>query len=145
MTKIRKIGNSLLFIMLLPALWFLFTTSRYLIQEIPSCNDDYIPENALIVARIDGKMISENTLFSVLMESKDEEISQLMQDFLNSRGADDQKLKDPGIHLLSDLFYVQIPVKDEKVNCILVNLTSKDKFLDHFPSKDPRFSRGLFL
>jgi hypothetical protein len=140
MTKIRKIGNSLLFIMLLPALWFLFTTSRYLIQEIPSCNDDYIPENALIVARIDGKMISENTLFSVLMESKDEEISQLMQDFLNSRGADDQKLKDPGIHLLSDLFYVQIPVKDEKVNCILVNLTSKDKFLDQ-PKGDSKTVR----
>lgn len=140
MTKFRKIGSSLLFLMLLSALFFLFSTSRYLIQEVPSSNADYIPDNALIVARIDGKMISENTLFSVLMESKDEEISQLLNEFLNARREDDQKLKDPGIHLLSDLFYVQIPVEDEKVNCILVNLTSKDKFLDQ-PKGDSKTVR----
>lgn len=140
MTKFRKIGNSLLFLMLLPALWFLLSTGRYFIQEVPSSNTHYIPDNALIVARLDGKMIIENTLFSVLMESKDKEISNLLGEFLNTRRTDNRKVKDPGIHLRSDLYYIQIPIEDEKVSCILVNISSKDKFLDQ-PKGDSKTVR----
>lgn len=128
MRTLKNVLRISIFIMLLLVVWFSVYISGFIISKSENTNLDYIPDNAQLAIRIDAREISESTFFSVLLESKDEEILQLLGELMKSKTADDSRYKNPGINFLSDIVIFSIPHEQGSATGILFNLLNPGAF-----------------
>ena len=112
---------SLLFI------WGLFYISSLLLKTSKDSNLEYIPSNAEISIRIDGKKMIKNTTYDLLVTSKDQQALDKIMNFITkeSENADQKKL---GINFLSQIGIFVQPSKQGKLLGVLVNLNEASQF-----------------
>lgn len=102
-------------------------------SEHSSKNLDYVPSNATFAIRIDGRELAENTLFSIILESKDEDILKLFEESIKQRTSGEKEITNTGINFLSDVVIFKVPYHGEEVNGILFNLLNRTTFLKNMP------------
>jgi hypothetical protein len=107
--------------------------SGLVISEHPSNNKEFIPSNSTFAIRIDGREIVENTLFSIILESKDEAILKLFEETINKRTSGEKEFTNTGINYLSDIVIFKAPFEGKEVNGILFNLLNRATFLKNMP------------
>lgn len=91
--------------------------------------------------RIDGGKIAENTLFTVLMEAKDEEVIRLLTTAVKKRTSGETEYKNPGINMLSDIIIFEVDLHNERITGLIFNLLNEKAFLKNIdPGKSSRFS-----
>ena len=128
MSGLRSILKIFVFTLLLIAVWFTVYFSGLLVSESQNENLLYVPENAQFALRIDGRKISETTFFSVLLDSKDEEILKLLSDALKKRTTGEKEFKNTGINMLSDMVFFKTTLKGIEINGFLLNLLNPKAF-----------------
>jgi hypothetical protein len=89
---------------------------------------------------MDGREIAEKTLFSVFLESKDEDVLELVQEMLRRDTKSDSKFKNYGIDYLSDIVLFQIPVGETTVEGLLVNVSNESLFTKNLKDSDNIFA-----
>jgi hypothetical protein len=90
--------------------------------------------------RLDGREIAEKTLFSVFLESKDEDVLELVQEMLRKDTKSDSKFKNYGIDYLSDIVLFQIPVGETTIEGLLVNVSNESLFTKNLKDSDNIFA-----
>lgn len=108
--------------------WIFLLFSQAILEENSNHNLKHVPENATFALRIDGRELAEKTLFSVFLESKDEEVLALLQSSFSKASKDETKFKNYGIDYLSDLVLFEIPYKNSTVQGLLVNVSNERLF-----------------
>jgi hypothetical protein len=129
---LRSILRISLFGSLLLTVWFAIYLCGILLSKTENYNTNYIPENASLAFRINGEEISETTLFTLLLEAKDDEVIRLLTSTIKKRTSGEVDFKNPGIQILSDIIIFEAPLKDENVSGILFNLLNEKAFLKNF-------------
>jgi hypothetical protein len=124
----RSLLRFLSFSILLMASWFIFQFARTVLSETENQNLAFVPSNATFVMRVDGRQLAETTLFSIVMESKDEEVIRLLERTFKNKVTDNEEFKNVGINFLSDVVIFKMDYQEGKVNGILVNLFNKRLF-----------------
>jgi hypothetical protein len=124
----RSLLRFLSFSILLMASWFIFQFARTILSETQNENLSFVPANATFVMRIDGRQLAETTLFSIVMDSKDEEVIRLMERTFKNKVTDNEEFKNVGINFLSDVVIFKMDYQEGKVNGVLVNLFNKRLF-----------------
>lgn len=138
--QIRKAFFSFLSIMLLLVLaWSFLFFNQAVLEENSNHNLAHVPANATFAIRIDGRELAEKTLFSVFLESKDEEIISLLQETFTKNIQKDDQFKNFGIDFLSDIVVFEVPYKQTFVQGILVNVGNERLF-----SKNMTNSKNIF-
>jgi hypothetical protein len=122
---ITRIFTGILF---LSISWVLFLAGRTFMVEKPIENLKHIPDDANFAVRIDGGSFLKTSLFSVLMESKDQEIINAFNEQINDRRKSTDKSKELGINYLSDVVLFGYREEKGEVYGLSVNL-SKPKLL----------------
>lgn len=123
--RLRKVLLSFLTTtLLLVFTWMLFLFTQGILEENANNNLNYVPDNANFALRLDGREIAENTLFSIFLESKDEELLSLMQESLSKSLKEKGRFKNYGIDYLSDIILFEIPYQKQKIQGILVNISN---------------------
>lgn len=118
--------SSITFILVLGWIFLLF--NQAILEENSNHNLKHVPENATFALRIDGRELAEKTLFSVFLESKDEEVLALLQSSFSKATKAETKFKNYGIDYLSDLILFEIPYKGKTVQGLLVNVSNERLF-----------------
>ena len=77
----KAIASFLSTIVLFSIAWMVLLFSQGILEKNENKNVEYVPSDALFAMRIDGRELAEKTLFSIFLESKDEEILTMMQEF----------------------------------------------------------------
>jgi len=129
---LRSILRISLFGSLLLSVWFAVYFSGLLLSKTDNKNIQFIPDDASFALLIDGGQISETTLYTVLLEAKDEEIIRLLTQSLKKRTSSDVDFKNPGINALSTIVIFTAPVNGENVNGVLFNLFNEKAFRSSF-------------
>ncbi len=129
---LRFILRISLFGSLLLTVWFSVYLCGILLSRAENKNIDLIPEDATFALRIDGEKISETTLFTVLLEAKDEEIIRLLTTTIKKRTSGEVDFKNPGINLLSDIVIFEAPFKGKQIRGVIFNLFNEQAFLNNF-------------
>lgn len=109
--------------------WFLFLFNQGILEENANNNLNYVPDNANFALRLDGREIAENTLFSIFLESKDEELLTLMQESFTKSFKTEGRFKNYGIDYLSDIILFEVEYKSQKIQGILVNISNARFFI----------------
>ena len=128
MSGIKSILNIFACTLLIIAVWFTIYFSGLIISKTYNENLLFIPKNAYFALRIDGRKISETTFFSVLLDSKDEEILNLFSDVLNKGTTGEKQFKNTGINIFSDFVFFKINRDGLELNGILFNLLNPEAF-----------------
>jgi len=118
------------------ASWFIFQFAKTILIETQNANLDYIPSKATFVMRVDGRQLAETTLFSIVMESKDEEVIRLLERTFKNKVTDNEEFKNVGINFLSDVVIFKMDYNQGKVTGVLVNLYNKRLFDKNITSSD---------
>lgn len=129
---LKSILRISLFGSLLLTVWIAIYLCGMLLSETENNNTNYIPENASLAFRINGEKISKTTLFTVLLEAKDDEVIQLLTSTIKKRTSGEVDFKNPGIQILSDVIIFEAPLKGENVSGMLFNLFNEQAFLKNF-------------
>ena len=88
--------------------WLVLLFSQGILETNENKNVHYIPSDANYAIRIDGRELAEKTLFSIFLESKDEEILDMLQEAFAENKSKDKKWIQDGVDYLSDiLLYIQ--------------------------------------
>src|SRR5574343_620049 len=91
----KAIASFLSTIVLFSIAWMVFLFSKCILETNDNKNVNYVPSDALFAMRIDGRELAEKTLFSIFLESKDEEILSMIQEsFAESKSKDKKWIKD---------------------------------------------------
>lgn len=125
--------------LLLVLAWSFLFFNQAVLEENSNHNLAHVPANATFAIRIDGRELAEKTLFSVFLESKDEEIISLLQETFTKNIQKDDQFKNFGIDFLSDIVVFEVPYKQTFVQGILVNVGNERLF-----SKNMTNSKNIF-
>lgn len=102
------------------------------VQSILEANSNdnlhHVPAEATFAMRLDGREIAEKTVFSVFLESKDNEVLDLIQKSVSKNLKGDGKFKNYGIDYLSDVVLFQIPFQKTNIEGLLVNVSNEKLF-----------------
>lgn len=124
----KAIATFLSTIVLFSIAWMVLLFSQGILETNENKNVNYVPSDALFAMRIDGRELAEKTLFSIFLESKDEEILSMMQEsFAESKSKDKKWIKD-GVDYMSDIVIFQVKHKSIPLNCILLNVSNEILF-----------------
>lgn len=127
--QIRKAFISFVSIALLLVMaWVFLFFNQAVLEENSNHNLAHVPSNATFAVRIDGRELAEKTLFSVFLESKDEEIITLLQETFTKNIQKEDQFKNFGIDFLSDIVVFEIPYKQTFVQGFLVNVGNERLF-----------------
>jgi hypothetical protein len=118
------------------ASWFVFQFARTILSETQNGNLSFVPANATFVMRIDGRQLAETALFSIVMDSKDEEIIRLIERSFKNKVTDNKEFKNTGINFLSDVVIFKMDYQEGLVNGVLVNLANKRLFDKNITASD---------
>ena len=132
----RSLLRFLSFSILLMASWFIFQFARTILSETQNGNLSFVPANATFVMRIDGRQLAETALFSIVMDSKDEEIIRLIERTFKNKVTDNKEFKNTGINFLSDVVIFKMDYQEGIVNGVLVNLANKRLFDKNITASD---------
>ena len=115
-------------IFLLSISWGLLILAKTLLKTNENNNLHYLPENVSFAVRLDGRELAEKTLFSVFIESKDEEILEMIQTLLKEKTAEDSEFSNLGIDYLSDILLFRMNIENRTVSGILFNVSNPGLF-----------------
>ena len=133
MRTIRSILRTLGFSFLLIVVWMLVLVSGTIMSDHPNDNLEYVPSDATFALRLDGRQLAETTLFSIILDSKDEEIVRLLDQALRKRATGEKPARNTGINFMTDLVAFTLPFEEYEVSGILVNVLSSRAFLKNMP------------
>ena len=120
------VSSAILFLVAL--CWGMLFVSRTILNQKSNNNLNHIPQNARFVMRIDTRELVKKSLFSVFLESRDEDAVNLIQESFTKRLQKSGEGKDDGIDYFSDILLFEIPFKSEHILGVLVNLTNSETF-----------------
>ncbi len=126
MTKKNKIKSVVTSLLLLSFLWILFFIVRFVYEESDKTNLNYIPKNAIIALKIDGKELIKSSFSSILFESQDENTIRKIREFIQSQDFENNKYD--GLNILSQIVVFSAPLKNGDVLGFSLNLEDPDAF-----------------
>jgi hypothetical protein len=127
----KAIATFLSTIVLFSIAWMVLLFSQGILESNENKNVAYVPSNALFAVRIDGRELADKTLFSVFLESKDEEILTMIQEAFSENKSSEKKWIKDGVDYLSDIVFFQIKHESISLNCILLNVSNESLFKKH--------------
>lgn len=128
--RFRKAFFSILSTILLLAIaWLILLFNQSILEENNNNNLNYIPKNSTFAMRLDAKELAEKTLFSIFLESKDEEIMTLFDESIQKSIKKEGQFKNYGIDFLSDIILFEIPYKKTVIPGVLVNVSNHRRFI----------------
>lgn len=124
----KAIASFLSTIVLFSIAWMVLLFSQGMLETNENKNVEYVPSDALFAMRIDGRELAEKTLFSIFLESKDEEILSMIQEsFAENKSKEKKWIKD-GVDYMSDIVFFQLEHESIRLNCILLNVSNEGLF-----------------
>jgi len=131
----KAIASFLSTIVLFSIAWMVLLFSQGILETNENKNVEYVPSDALFAMRIDGRELAEKTLFSIFLESKDEEILSMIQEsFAENKSKEKKWIKD-GVDYMSDIVLFQLEHKMILFNCILLNVSNEGLFKKYHTSE----------
>ncbi len=115
---------------LLCFLWALFFLSTLFKSEQKCKNADYIPDNSNFAIQINTRQLIQSSIFSVILEAKDEDVLRKIKTKAESPG--EQTMTDLGINFFSDIVVFSAPSKKGNIIGISFNLINPDNFKTNF-------------
>jgi hypothetical protein len=122
-------------IVLFSITWMVLLFSQGILEKNENKNINYVPKDVQFALRIDGRELAGETLFSVFLESKDEEILQLMQETFAENKSSEKKWIQDGVDYLSDIVIFQIDYESTPLNCVLLNISNEGLFRKNHTSE----------
>lgn len=133
MRLLRSIFKTIAFVGICLTVWIMVNISRLIVSEHPNSNLEHVPSNSTFAIRIDGRALAENTLFSIILESKDEDIIKLFEESIRKRTSGEKEFTNTGINYLSDVVVFTSHLDGQEVNGMLFNLLNSKTFLKNMP------------
>lgn len=124
----KAIATFLSTIVLFSIAWMVLLFSQGILETNENKNVAFVPSNALFAVRVDGRELADKTLFSVFLESKDEEILTMLQEAFSEKKSSDKKWIKDGVDYLSDIVFFQLAHDSNPLNCILLNVSNEQLF-----------------
>lgn len=124
--------NLLSSLVLIGFLWLIFFISTLFNVKQENSNDKFIPESATFAFRIDGRELTEDVLYSIFIDSKDEKVVQKIKDLISE--SRDKSYNDIGVNFVSDIIVFSNPYKNGAILGISLNLNNSDKFRSNIQS-----------
>lgn len=118
---------------MLVMLWGAFAITSLLLEQHNNENVEFIPENSVFVARIDGRKLLKEGLSSVILQ-EDNEIISLIEKLTTDRSDTSGISNRPGINFNSDIVFFTILNGENKLFGALFNLNSPKKFNENLPN-----------
>jgi len=122
---------SVLFLLLL--IWGGYYLATLSLQRHVNENLDYIPENAVFAARVDGSSVLKTAISSIVL-SEDEAILKLINASFERKGKTKDQDKKLGIDFNSDIILFTSPLNNNLVFGVLLNLKNKKRFTSNIPN-----------
>lgn len=131
----KAIASFLSTIVLFSIAWMVLLFSQGMLETNENKNVEYVPSDALFAMRIDGRELAEKTLFSIFLESKDEEILSMIQEsFAENKSKEKKWIKD-GVDYMSDIVFFQLEHESLPINCVLLNVSNEGLFKKYHTSE----------
>jgi hypothetical protein len=124
----KAFASFLSMIVLFSITWMILLFSQGILEKNENKNVNYVPKDVQFALRIDCRELAGETLFSVFLESKDEEILQLMQETFAENKSSEKKWIQDGVDYLSDIVIFQIDYESTPLNCVLLNISNEGLF-----------------
>jgi hypothetical protein len=124
----KQIGIILTGIFLFTLSWGLLILAKTLLKTNQNNNLNYLPENVSFAVRLDGRELAEKTLFSVFIESKDEQVLKMIQTLLKENTSEESEFRNLGIDYLSDILIFRISIENRQVSGMLFNVSNPGLF-----------------
>jgi hypothetical protein len=124
----KQIAAILSGIFLLSIAWGLLVLAKTLLKTNENNNLNYLPEEVSFAVRLDGRELVEKTLFSVFIESKDEEVLEMIQALLKEETAKESEFRNLGIDYLSDILLFRMNIENRTIPGILFNVSNPGLF-----------------
>ena len=115
MSRRKQIAAILSGIFLLSIAWGLLVLAKTLLKTNENNNLNYLPEEVSFAVRLDGRELAEKTLFSVFIESKDEEVLEMIQALLKEETAKESEFRNLGIDYLSDILLFRMNIENRTI------------------------------
>lgn len=121
--------------------WFVFVTSRIILEEQTKPFKYNIPENTNLLVKIDGRRIIEKGISGLISSNNLNELSELF----SSQESTDSKFKSSGINFQSDFIIVHFIKNGNPFLGILFQINSKTKFEKNLlPQLSSKFRSNTF-
>jgi hypothetical protein len=133
MRLMRSILKTIVVVGICLTTWLMVNISGLIISEQANDNIEFVPANSTFALRIDGRELAENTLFSIILESKDEDILKLFEESIKKRTSGEKEFTNTGINYLSDVILFKIPYGKTELTGILFNLLNRTTFQKNLP------------
>jgi hypothetical protein len=127
-SKWKQIGIVVTGIFLLSLSWGLLILAKTLLKTNENNNLNYLPENVSFAVRLDGRELAEKTLFSVFIESKDEQVLGMIQKLLKEKTSEKSEFRNLGIDYLSDILIFKMSLENRQVSGMLFNVSNLGLF-----------------
>jgi hypothetical protein len=123
--KIALITKVVATLFLILVLWGIYAITSLTLAESDNNNLNYIPEDASVAIKIDGRKLMKMSYSSVLFH-EDEEVIDLIRESLERQGT--EEYAPTGIQFNSDILVFISTVDGHKLSGILLNLNSTNLF-----------------
>lgn len=130
MKKFSRLGQALSIIALFGAMWLVYTILVFSFKEAKNNNAAYIPNNSSIVYQLDGRLLTQELLASLLI-SEDKELQELVQNKIPTTG--EGTLKPVGITFDSYVFLFRLEENGNRYSGMLFNLWDNRVFDKNIP------------
>jgi hypothetical protein len=131
-SKNKQIFFILTSLFLITLSWGILTFVKTLLSEKQNNNLNYLPENINFAVRINGKELAKKTLFSVFIESKDEEVFEKIRTFFKQQTYKKNEFRNAGIDFLSDILFFRTSVQNRQVSGLIFNVSNTGLFKKSF-------------
>jgi hypothetical protein len=131
----KAFASFLSMIVLFSITWMVLLFSQGILERNENKNVNYVPKDVKFALRIDSRELAGETLFSVFLESKDEEILKLMQEAFAEKKSSEKKWIKDGVDYLSDIVIFQIDYESIPLNCVLLNVSNERLFKKNYTSE----------
>ncbi len=108
--------------------WVILIFTKTVLSTNQNKNLYYLPENVTYAVRIDGRALAEKTLFSVFIESKDEEVLEMIRALFKQKAYKENEFRNAGIDYLSDILFFEMNLQSEPISGILFNVSNPGLF-----------------
>jgi hypothetical protein len=119
-------------VLLLLVMWAIVISAKTLLMTNENNNLLYLPENVNYAIRIDGRELAEETLFSIFMESKDEQVLELILEKVRNQDDAQKEFSNLGIDYLSDIVVFQMTIEGRNIDGFLFNVSNPGLFKKGF-------------
>jgi len=120
----KQISLIVIGVFLLSISWGLLILAKTLLKTNENNNLNYLPEDVSFAVRLDGRELAEKTLFSVFIESKDEEVLEMIQTLLKEKTSTESEFRNLGIDYLSDIVLFRMSIENKLISGILFNVSN---------------------